>query len=179
MDNLLDKPLAKIALVLTVVLTGLLVYASYWAEEKAASIEGPWLMVEDTNKNIWILEEPDVYELSPQGNLLKAVNLKAMGIHGVVTDFLPLSSGGFLIAIADTQQIYKYSEPGKLEHAFSIKQLGRENYNGAFKFAVAPDTGDYFVADTLEHRILIFDPEGSPKGGFGSRGRATVYTAEG
>ena len=170
MDDLLKKPLATLVLILVIIFTGLLVYASYWAEERAASIEGPWLMVQDTNKDLWILAEPNIYELSPQGSLIKTVDLKAIGIHGVVSDFLPLPSGGFLIAIADTQQILEYSASDTLEGGFSIKPLGKENFNGAFKFAVAPDTGDYYVADTLEHRILVFDREGNPKGGFGSLG---------
>ena len=75
-----------------------------------------------------------------------------------------------MIAIADTHQIHKYSGSVTLEHEFPIKQLGREHYNGAFKFSIAPDTGDYYVTDTLEHRVLIFDREGTPKGGFGSLG---------
>ena len=170
MDLSLSSRSAKLLSFLILGLIGAGASLAVWADWKAQSIEGPSLIRQDSDGKIWTVYKGDLFQFSPEGDRRRFIHLADLGINDMIADFLPDSSGDLVFGIMPTQEIRRYSAEGKLKISFATKQIESDRDHGAFKFALDPEMGDYYVADTIEHRILIFDPEGHSKGGFGQKG---------
>jgi NHL repeat len=155
-------------LVLCLVAGGL--YVSIWADERAEEIEGPTLMRADARQNIWVHVQPMLYGFDGAGNRLGEIRLTKLAVHFPIGDFMMDSSGDLILAVMETQEVQRFDPAGHRKLKFAIKKIEPGRYQGALKVVPDPHGSDYYVADTLEHRILRFDAEGHLKGGFGQIG---------
>ncbi len=156
--------------VLIIGLVGVGISLSIWAGRQVDAIRGPSLMVQDTSENIWVLSDKVIYKLDQRGFPLDVVRLSQLGIYYPLGDFYPHPSGDIIVAIMATQEIKRYNSEGKLLSSFAIKEVDPDQNYGALKFALDLTTDRYFVTDTRNHQVSIFNANGDPQGGFGQKG---------
>lgn len=166
-----SRKLGKVLLFVVLCLVGAGVYLSIWAERQASQILGPALMRESAEGDIWIRANHKLYQLNADGEGLRVIDPVELGLNDI-TDLLPLASGEFLIGDKGTNEIRRYSPEGKMLHSFVARTIQKGEHQGTFKFIIDSETGDYYVVDTTNHRILRFDGDGVPKEGFGRKGNA-------
>lgn len=163
-----SRKLGKVLLFVVLCLVGAGVYLSIWAEKRASQILGPTMMRESADGDIWIKANHQLYRLGADGELLRIIMPLNLGLNDL-TDLLPLASGEFLIGDKTTNEIRRYSPDEELLHSFVARTIREGERQGTFKFIIDSETGDYYVVDTINHRILRFDKDGAHKGEFGRK----------
>ncbi len=73
----------------------------------------------------------------------------------------------YLYVVDKTGRIQRFDEQGKFVDAIVLPKFDRGFPTG---MSVQPDTGKLFVADTHEHRVLVYDQDGKLERTFGSEG---------
>lgn len=73
----------------------------------------------------------------------------------------------YLYVVDKTGRIQRFDEQGKFVDAIVLPKFDRGFPTG---LSVQPDTGKLFVADTHEHRVLVYDTDGRLERTFGSEG---------
>jgi uncharacterized membrane protein YjgN (DUF898 family) len=186
-ENRLQKN--NIYIVLLIVCIVVVVLARIWSAEREASITGPTAIRTDTNGNTYIVSANILYIQDKDGDLLDRIQLEKLGIDQFIGDFWILKNGDILLRRGIRQKATFFRElqmflrigSGKQDaiadekvilqrcslSTFRCEQFGSGpdafKKMTTFKIAVDEEKGNVYIADTLEHRLLLYDIEGRLK----------------
>ncbi len=157
-------------LIISVILVAFFVFLPTWASYRAATLSGPRLIAQDSEKRIWVEDNTAIYILDSDGNLLRTHYIEWLGIAPPLASFSPMPDGGMLVGSRETGLIHRVGRDltttGVID--FSKATIGRPF--GAFHLLYDNERNEIYLSDTSNHRVIVTNPSGAILRGKGSTG---------
>ena len=157
-------------LIAAIILVVALVSISIWSDTKATRVVGPNHVSTGADGKTLLLFNHTLYKLDGGGEILWSKSFKELGLEGAVSDVHLLPDGAFILADFKAREVKRFNSFGDDKLSFDIGQGPADKVRGSFKVAMDPEMGDFYVADTSNHRVEVYGRDGGYKRHFGSKG---------
>jgi hypothetical protein len=138
----------------------MLVYLSSWADIREREIIGPSAVKSGPEGQVFVVSHGALWVLDRQGSLSVSVPFGDLGIHGMVSDVLPLRGGEILIAERGPGLVHRCRLAARVCVPFTL-DARFAHLEGSFELAANDDQSHVYLAHTTRHAIHLFDSSGN------------------
>lgn len=122
---------------------------------------GPSKLASAADGHVWLLSHGQVHEFDAAGQRVQAIAMAELKLPDAATEFVRLSTGELLIAEPETPAIHR-CDPTQRRCQVLAGGAGADHgcFDQALWLAVDEAAGRLYVADSGNHRLLLFDLRG-------------------